>query len=118
MSNVIYEPHPVSPERKKELRGKGLKIIDIRFAPPEVQDAAKTASAKPDGGKFTVEDIKAKLAGLGVAFDGVTKKADLQALLDAEISEIAEIKDQLTAAGVSFDAGASKAELIELLPQG
>lgn len=30
---IIYEPHPVSPERKAELRAKGYKIIDARFAP-------------------------------------------------------------------------------------
>jgi hypothetical protein len=30
---IIYEPHPVSPERKAELRAKKLKIIDKRFDP-------------------------------------------------------------------------------------
>jgi hypothetical protein len=30
---VIYEPHPVSPERKAELRAQGYAIIDARFAP-------------------------------------------------------------------------------------
>lgn len=30
---IAYEPHPVSPERKAELRGQGLKIVDARFAP-------------------------------------------------------------------------------------
>lgn len=30
---IHYEPHPVSDERKAELRGQGLKIIDARFAP-------------------------------------------------------------------------------------
>lgn len=29
--NVIYEPHPVSAERKKELNGAGYKIIDAQF---------------------------------------------------------------------------------------
>lgn len=32
---VIYEPHPVSPERKAELRGQGYKIIDEVFKPEE-----------------------------------------------------------------------------------
>jgi len=32
---IAYEPHPVSPERKKELRDQGLKIVDARFAPVE-----------------------------------------------------------------------------------
>jgi hypothetical protein len=30
---IHYEPHPVSAERKAELRGQGFKIIDARFAP-------------------------------------------------------------------------------------
>lgn len=33
---IIYEPHPVSPERKAELRAAGYKIIDARFAPEPV----------------------------------------------------------------------------------
>ena len=35
---IAYEPHPVSPERKAELRAQGYKIIDARYAP--VQDPA------------------------------------------------------------------------------
>lgn len=31
---IRYEPHPVAPERKAELRKQGFKIIDARFAPP------------------------------------------------------------------------------------
>ena len=33
---IIYEPHPVTPERKAELRAAGYKIIDARFAPETV----------------------------------------------------------------------------------
>lgn len=32
---IIYEPHPITPERKSELRAKGYKIIDAKFAPKE-----------------------------------------------------------------------------------
>lgn len=35
MSKTWYEPHPVSPERKVELRAKGYRIVDIAFAPPD-----------------------------------------------------------------------------------
>lgn len=28
-----YEPHPVSPERKAELRSKGYRVLDAKFAP-------------------------------------------------------------------------------------
>lgn len=30
---TIYEPHPVSPERKAELQAQGYRILDARFAP-------------------------------------------------------------------------------------
>lgn len=30
---IIYEPHPVTPERKTELRAAGYKVIDAQFAP-------------------------------------------------------------------------------------
>jgi hypothetical protein len=33
---IIYEPHPVTPERKAELLAAGYKIIDARFAPEPV----------------------------------------------------------------------------------
>lgn len=32
---IIYETHPVTPERKAELVQSGYKIIDARFAPIE-----------------------------------------------------------------------------------
>lgn len=34
---VIFEPHPVTPERKAELHAAGYKIIDARFAPREAK---------------------------------------------------------------------------------
>ena len=30
---IAYEPHPVSPERKAELRAAGVRIVDVRFKP-------------------------------------------------------------------------------------
>lgn len=30
---TIYEPHPVSPERKAELQAQGYRILDAKFAP-------------------------------------------------------------------------------------
>jgi hypothetical protein len=43
---IIYEPHPVSPERKAELVAQGFKIIDARFAPADEKPAAEPV-AKP-----------------------------------------------------------------------
>ena len=36
---IAYEPHPVSAERKAELRAQGFKIIDARFKPLDVVEA-------------------------------------------------------------------------------
>lgn len=35
MKNVVYEPHPVTPERKAELRAQGKTIIDAIYAPAD-----------------------------------------------------------------------------------
>lgn len=46
MQKVIYEPHPVSPERKKELREQGYKILDAIYDPePKKPVAKKTTKA-------------------------------------------------------------------------
>jgi hypothetical protein len=47
---IIYEPHPVTPERKAELVAAGYKIIDARFAPeqPAVDPFSREGIAKMD----------------------------------------------------------------------
>lgn len=40
---IAYEPHPVTPERKAELRAQGLQIIDIQFKPADAEPAAEPA---------------------------------------------------------------------------
>lgn len=46
-AKIIYEPHPVSPERKAELRAQGFKIIDAAFAPEDAAEVAKPAPVEP-----------------------------------------------------------------------
>ena len=48
--NIVYEPHPVSPERKAELRAGGFTIIDARFQP-------KAATSSTKGGGMTLPDF-------------------------------------------------------------
>jgi len=36
---IVYEPHPVSPERKAELRAQSAKIVDARFKPLDLIEA-------------------------------------------------------------------------------
>lgn len=91
---VIYEKHPVSPERKAELRQKGYKIIDARFAPDGYEHPEPTKEAKGSkAGKATAEkkaaeeaELKAKLQAAltekGVQFSPDASLEDLQKLLD------------------------------------
>jgi hypothetical protein len=50
---IIYEQHPVSPERKAELRAAGYKIIDAQFS-PEGYEAPSEVEA-PKRGRKTKE---------------------------------------------------------------
>ena len=50
---IAWEPHPVTPERKAELRVEGFTIVDARFKPAQAQDnesgveQAQKPAAKP-----------------------------------------------------------------------
>lgn len=50
MKPIIYEPHPVTPERKAELIAEGYKILDAQFKPlgvePEQPKTKTTRAAK------------------------------------------------------------------------
>lgn len=50
MTKIVYEPHPVSPERKEELRRMGARIIDARFAPDDWDDGNITDGLGTDSG--------------------------------------------------------------------
>lgn len=54
MQKVIYEPHPVSPERKKELREQGYKILDAIFKP----------AGEPEDGELSAKELIALIAEL------------------------------------------------------
>lgn len=47
---VIYEPHPVTPDRKAELTAKGYKILDARFK-PEAEPEEKPRKPRGKKGK-------------------------------------------------------------------
>lgn len=81
MTKIAYEKHPVSSERKEELRQKGYKIIDIRFKPAD----NKQDDDQVDGGgdkSLTISRIKELLGEKGIDIPaGVTRRDDLLALL-------------------------------------
>ena len=66
---IIYEPHPVTPERKAELRAQGYKIIDAQFAPEEL---SKPMSAEERRANF--ESKFPDLADSGNAPTETTKR--------------------------------------------
>ena len=68
---IAWEKHPVSPERKAELRAQGYKIVDARFKPTDAVDP------EPENPAI---DVKASLAAAGVKFDARWKKDKLAAL--------------------------------------
>ncbi|WP_432755359.1 hypothetical protein [Pseudomonas sp. WMBT8] len=83
---IVYEKHPVTAERKAELRQKGYKIIDAKFAPddykhPEPIKKGASVGDKPSKG-LRVEEIKAKLTEKGIQFDAEAERPALAELLD------------------------------------
>lgn len=89
---IVYEQHPVSAERKAELRQKGYKIIDAKFAPADYEHPEPIKAAKGGKGansaaaKKAAEEAKEKLQvalkGKGVDFPADASLEDLQKLLD------------------------------------
>ena len=58
---IAYEKHPVSPERKAELRAQGFKIIDAQFKPRAAADKIPEADERA----LLVADLRER----GVEFD-------------------------------------------------
>ena len=69
---VIYEPHPVSPERKAELRAQGFKIIDAQFEPRSAAEKIPEADERAM--------LMAELRERGVEFDESWPTDELRAL--------------------------------------
>ena len=76
---IVYEPHPVSRERKAELLAEGFRIVDAKYRPSEAGDVPSEA----DLSKLTVAKLKEMLDAAGVEYPADAKKADLLALLEA-----------------------------------
>lgn len=80
---IWYEPHPVTPERKAELRQRGFQIIDAIFMPDGYENPGD--DGEPEGAKkATVAELRAALEAKGIEVPEGAKKADLQALLGSE----------------------------------
>ncbi|MBV7434495.1 hypothetical protein KRX19_05580 [Cardiobacteriaceae bacterium TAE3-ERU3] len=78
--DVIYEPHPVTPERKAELRKQGYRIIDARFKPDDWEEPKSEDQGQKDVAKMTVDELKTLLDERGIEYPSDAKKAYLQEL--------------------------------------
>lgn len=59
---IAYEPHPVSPERKRELMSAGLKILDARLKPGGVAAQLPADGIGTDSGdQFSDDQLRAAL---------------------------------------------------------
>ena len=76
---IWYEPHPVSPARKAELRGKGYDIIDAVFAP----DGKASGKATDEVVEMSKAELQTALTGKGIEHKPAMSKAELQAMLGA-----------------------------------
>lgn len=75
---IAYEPHPVSPERKAELRKQGFKIIDARFAPAGHKPLESDDGRLPEAEQRAL--LIADLTERGIAFDEGMGTDELRAL--------------------------------------
>ena len=52
---IVYEQHPVTAERKADLRQKGYKIIDAKFAPDDYKHPEPIKAGKSGGANQKAE---------------------------------------------------------------
>lgn len=79
---IAYEKHPVSKERKAELRGKGFKIIDARFDPSRSDEDGVKTPTREEIAKMPKTEVASWLEAHGV---------------EAPDGGVAELREQLTA---------------------
>lgn len=132
---VIYEPHPVTAERKAELRQKGYKIIDASFAPE-----AYKASMAAKGDSRTREELDAALDALpgdqsdpdyvvgsmrsyfGELFTQ-EDESRVRTLVKGQAKKLShglridDIKAKLTEKGIDFKPDAERGDLAKLLDE-
>jgi hypothetical protein len=141
---VWYEPHPVTPARKKELVAAGYRIVDARYAPPGWVRPGADVALTPTDVVLTDADAAADLAGKPrpdnhgrsswaenesplrfmetEASDSVVAPAPSPAsyTYDADVMApfatptSAELRAKLDAAGIEYQKHAPKAKLVEL----
>ncbi|WP_459661271.1 hypothetical protein ACL9Z5_001363 [Acinetobacter calcoaceticus] len=104
---VIYEPHPVSEERKSELKGKGYKILDAAFKPDgfendefdeedafeaihELNQELATENSQLKNAVLESEKLAAEIEALKEQLSGVTQERDSLVIKSADLEKTVE----------------------------
>lgn len=123
---IAYEPHPVTPERKKELIDKGYQILDAKFKPREAvgapavtRKALDKALADLPGGNtdpdYVVNAMRSHFGDLFTDHDEATVREVVMPAKPSDGLTVPELKDALAKKNVEIPEGAKKAELQALL---
>lgn len=122
LDKIAYEPHPVSPERKRELNSQGFKVMDIAFAPADYvadQSASDDGYPSDDNLRAAIESMTGKAPHHKTGRPKLIEMFD--AAKDARMNETAsngltrrEIEADLEGEGVEFDPRDSVEDLLAL----
>lgn len=114
---IIYEPHPVTAERKAELRADGYKIIDAVFAPQgHARENGPTVAEYVAAGYFAVNYPPKGYVSVSTD-DEIAEAIAAQAAESKPIDKLKvdELKALLTDKGIEIPEGAKKDDLVALL---
>lgn len=132
---IIYEHHPVTAERKAELRRKGYKIIDASFAPaaykasmeskedPRSRKALDAALNALPGDKVDPDYVVGSMRSFYGDLFTQEDEARVRELVKAPIKKpshglrIDDIKAKLTEKGIVFGPDAERSDLAKLLDE-
>jgi hypothetical protein len=123
---IWYEPHPVSPQRKAELRAMGLQIVDAIFKPEGYENPPQlNAEGLRTNGPTIAEFVAAGYPAAEYPPHGYAPRSTAEEIASAVAAvadtngdgklSIGEIRDALTAKGIEFDPKAKRADLQALL---
>ncbi|MGT2493123.1 hypothetical protein ACU4GD_28085 [Cupriavidus basilensis] len=123
---IWYEPHPVSPQRKAELRAMGLQIVDAIFKPEDYENPPLlNAEGLRMDGPTIAEFVAAGCPAAEYPPHGYAPRSTAEEIASAVAAvadtngdgklSIGEIRDALTAKGIEFDPKAKRADLQALL---
>ncbi|WP_059395532.1 hypothetical protein [Pseudomonas putida] len=132
---VIYEPHPVSAERKAELRREGYKIIDASFAPGAYKasmeskedlrsrKALDAALDKLPGDQSDPDYVVGSMRSFYGELFTQEDESRVRELVKAPIKKpshglrIDDIKAKLNEKGIAFSPDAERSDLAKLLDE-